>query len=378
MNKRFNRTRIILYVGFAFMLFIGYRVFRDLFMDIKSSEEAVDPSTLPYYSEDLPYEEVANPGIEEWPSDDSTGLYINRKMSVTLPTGSVLYIGTDDADANGLYINPVLEPAGSDIMISDNVTYFGFFVLGGKITYSNEELLPWSDSSRTGCKSFYIPGRTYDKTAPAAYVDPVNYGIRWTDINYPYTEYGETSEILIRIVRFPDYTVIASVKAVVEFTDKYRLVELKDNDVLSTEAISANGRDVLIEKAFRAFQGDGVGFPDDVDMTTLQVYKDYAVVEKTDRTYFNRLYGMDGAAVAAGTFTAKDIYAVNIIYPQKGTVTFYAAPSLELMGLSEDSISSTEDLTIFGYDPLTPFSESTLAVPFEDKEFFLSTKGTPF
>jgi hypothetical protein len=69
----------------------------------------------------------------------------------------------------------------------------------------------------------------------------------------------------------------------------------------------------------------------------------------------------------AGDYKTCDIYAVNLPYPGYGFFTVYAAPQLQLDGLSTATAPGSSDLNlaIIGYDALYPFSESTLYPKFE-------------
>ena len=93
-------------------------------------------------------------------------------------------------------------------------------------------------------------------------------------------------------------------------------------------------------------------------------------MEKVDSCYFPVLFGKTGDVMAAGQYHGKDLYAVNIVYPNYGFATIYAAPQRQINGLRE-GVPADEDIQPFAYDAFKPFTADTLFVPqYLEQEFY--------
>lgn len=302
------------------------------------------------------------------PVYDSSGNYINRELILPYPDGSVLHIGVNTEDKTGIYLNPVYEYTEAQIVMSDESTRFAFAFsnLSGIIT-TGAASGPWTDYPNE--KFYYITDRTYDTLVPCSFNDVNDFGIMYQDFDYPYSERGHTEQILMRVIRFPDFQIVATATIEVRYDGSdYSIVAFYNDDVRALDLISDDDCSDLLDDAFELFMSQSMGFTHSYSPEYWASYKDKAIIEYTgSRYYFSRMYTVTGDRLPSGQYSGMHIVAVNLVYPQIGFVTFYAAPRQEVMGLRDVPF---EDFEIFAYDPISPFSRSQITIGDWDRAWF--------
>lgn len=318
------------------------------------------------------YEPTTNLGGEK----TTAGMYKNTSLSCTFPNGSVLRIGTDDGDGNALYLNPVYEAVEEENIFSAEKTAFAFYVktmFGEDVATATSATALYNQGSNVGYKYFVIKDRTYDTLVPAEYIDSVNYGVKWTDLNNLHGFDGSDYDIAIRVVRLPDGQLMGTAKMQVAFDPTaytYSIVNLVCSDVSVTGELTEEARNEIVDRAFEFFCSDDKGQSTFIDQSYWDTYKAKTIVEKVDWFYFPRLFDAQGNTVSAGKFSGISTYAVNINYPGYGFATIYCAAQQQINGM-RDSAPDIEDLRPFAFDAFKPFDKTTLFVPaYQEQAFY--------
>ena len=300
--------------------------------------------------------------------------YINRSISVTLSSGSVLSIGLDTEDGSAIYLDPRYDCTEDEIMLSEDDTSFGIYVtstLPSDIEWSSDTMHVFNNED---CPKYsLITDRTYDTLVDASYNDPEHYGVRWKDSNNLMGSDGRDHTLLIRIIRFPDGFLMGCCKIEIKWdaaSNKYYIDDMYESDAAYTDELTEDTREYLIENAFDFFCSDDKGQSTVVDEDLWNANKYWATVQKVSRPYFPRLFDAKGEVAVAGKYTNLDIFAVSFNYPGYGVVTVYYAPRRQLDGM-RDTVPATEDLIPFGFDALHPETIDSLLVPsWQADEFF--------
>lgn len=317
-----------------------------------------------------------DPNISAGSTPVSTGLYENSVLSCEFPSGGTLKIGMDTSDRNAIYLNPVYECTEDELFNSQDDTYFAFYFqteYGSDITTDMTATTSVTAGQTQSDKYFLITGRTYDTLVPSTFRSPTGYGAKWIDINNYHGFDGQDCHINIRVVRLPDGALIGTAEFDVLFDSantSYHAVNLRCSDVSMTGELSDDERNDLVERAFEFFCSDDKGQNTFVNTEYWNSYKTRAIVEKSDRVYFSRLFDAKGNVTIAGKLTGMHIYAVNINYPDYGFVTVYFAPQKQINGM-RSTVGPKEDLQVLGYDAFKPFTASSLFVPaYQQEEFY--------
>lgn len=350
----------------------------------RSHEPEVDPQTRPPdYSADViispPSDEeviISEDGNE--PSNrKSPGTYLNNmKLSVSTGYGMTFSLGMEDQSAtDAIYFNPHFEY----IYAGNPAEAYGYLIRTERVPmeYAETTAAPVWTWENLGLTDFAIVGRTYDKVVPAAALSRDHYGVRWLDSPaYGGLEHaGDTVRILI--IRISDGTLMGAVNAEISYDygkHSYSLKNLINSDVSFCRELSEEQRGELIEKTVQILLQGNDQMTLDVSPEELNAQSASTVVDHPKRTYYSKLYDMDGNVVSSGTFGKCNIYAVNINCNGYGFFTVYFAPEPQANGLAMETMKEGETVKLvpIGYDAFAPFtvdSFSSFLHPDDKKQF---------
>lgn len=227
-------------------------------------------------------------------------------------------------------------------------------------------------------KVFYISNRTHDTLKKAQFADQNDYGLKWVNNGSDgYLTEGTTLDIYLVSLyqKITDGGLLGVCRLTITYnSDKngYELTSLENADVSATGEVSKETRDRLVDAAAAYIQSDKQGpnihlFDTEYWDTSKSIAR---VVKPINGPLFSPLLGDEQQLMTSNDFLNKDVFAVNLLWAGYGYFTVYVAPEKQIVdGLdsimtSEESLDDME-MVAFGYDPLQPFSVSTLVVPEE-------------
>lgn len=311
----------------------------------------------------------------------SGGHYFNdRRLSIRTGYGMSFYIGLEQSGmSDALYLNPHFEYeyAGNP----DEA--YGYLMRTERIPLEYAEALSspaWSTQHK-GLTDFVIRGRTYDKVVSATMTDSRNYGVRWVDSPGfgGYENGGDRIHILI--IRLSDGTLMGAVNADTSYDSarkRYQIDNLENSDVAETGELTTQQRELLIQDTIQYLINGNAQMTLGLTEEELKAQSLSIVVEKTPRTYYNRLYDTEGNVVSSGRFSNCDIYAVNLNCDGYGFFTVYFAPEPQAYGLAARTLEGNDELklVLIGYDAFCPFTTETFNsfIHPEDIEMFATAE----
>ena len=332
-----------------------------------SQKHESDPQARP---PDQPEETVISPPSNEAViiSEDgnqptkirSSGTYLNKLLTVSTGYGMAFSLGIDQQDgSDAIYLNPHFEYAYA----GNPEEAYGYLIRTERVPleYSETSEAPaWSEKYR-GLTDFAIVGRTYDKVVSASVQSRDHFGVRWIDSPaYGGLEHGEDI-VRILIIRISDGTLMGAVKAEISYdygTHSYGISTLVNSDVSYTGELTGEQRGELIEETIRILVQGNAQMTLGISREELEAQSASVVVDHPQRTYYSKLYDMDGNIVSSGRYSNCEIYAVNINCDGYGFFTVYFAPEPQANGLTVQTLNEGEPLKLvpIGYDAIAPFT----------------------
>lgn len=290
----------------------------------------------------------------------SSGTYLNKLLAVSTGYGMTFSLGIDQQDASdAIYLNPHFEYAYA----GNPEEAYGYLIRTERVPleYSETSEAPaWSEKHR-GLTDFAIVGRTYDKVVSASVQSRDHFGVRWIDSPaYGGLEHGgDTARILI--IRISDGTLMGAVKAEISYdygTHSYGISNLVNSDVSYTGELTGEQRGELVEETIRILVQGNTQMTLGISREELEAQSASVVVDHPQRTYYSKLYDMDGNIVSSGRYSNCEIYAVNINCDGYGFFTVYFAPEPQANGLTVQTLNEGEPLKLvpIGYDAIAPFT----------------------
>jgi len=332
-----------------------------------SQKHESDPQARP---PDQPEETVISPPSNEAViiSEDgnqptkirSSGTYLNKLLAVSTGYGMTFSLGIDQQDASdAIYLNPHFEYAYA----GNPEEEYGYLIRTERVPleYSETSDAPaWSEKHR-GLTDFAIVGRTYDKVVSASVQSRDQFGVRWIDSPaYGGLEHGGDT-VRILIIRISDGTLMGAVKAEISYdygTRSYSISNLFNSDVSYTGELTGGQRGELVEETIRILVQGNAQMTLGISKEELEAQSASVVVDHPQRTYYSKLYDMDGNIVSSGRYSNCEIYAVNINCDGYGFFTVYFAPEPQANGLTVQTLNEGEPLkqVPIGYDAIAPFT----------------------
>ena len=369
-NKFCRNPIVIGIIGFIMitmiLAFVVFSAQMEALLKASQKHES-DPQARP---PDQPEETVISPPSNEAViiSEDgnqptkirSSGTYLNKLLAVSTGYGMTFSLGIDQQDASdAIYLNPHFEYAYA----GNPEEAYGYLIRTERVPleYSETSEAPaWSEKYR-GLTDFAIVGRTYDKVVSASVQSRDHFGVRWIDSPaYGGLEHGEDI-VRILIIRISDGTLMGAVKAEISYdygTHSYGISTLVNSDVSYTGELTGEQRGELIEETIRILVQGNAQMTLGISREELEAQSASVVVDHPQRTYYSKLYDMDGNIVSSGRYSNCEIYAVNINCDGYGFFTVYFAPEPQANGLTVQTLNEGEPLKLvpIGYDAIAPFT----------------------
>ena len=369
-NKFCRNPIVIGIIGFIMitmiLAFVVFSAQMEALLKASQKHES-DPQARP---PDQPEETVISPPSNEAViiSEDgnqptkirSSGTYLNKLLTVSTGYGMAFSLGIDQQDgSDAIYLNPHFEYAYA----GNPEEAYGYLIRTERVPleYSETSEAPaWSEKYR-GLTDFAIVGRTYDKVVSASVQSRDHFGVRWIDSPaYGGLEHGEDI-VRILIIRISDGTLMGAVKAEISYdygTHSYGISTLVNSDVSYTGELTGEQRGELIEETIRILVQGNAQMTLGISREELEAQSASVVVDHPQRTYYSKLYDMDGNIVSSGRYSNCEIYAVNINCDGYGFFTVYFAPEPQANGLTVQTLNEGEPLKLvpIGYDAIAPFT----------------------
>ena len=369
-NKFCRNPIVIGIIGFIMitmiLAFVVFSAQMEALLKASQKHES-DPQARP---PDQPEETVISPPSNEAViiSEDgnqptkirSSGTYLNKLLTVSTGYGMTFSLGIDQQDgSDAIYLNPHFEYAYA----GNPEEAYGYLIRTERVPleYSETSEAPaWSEKYR-GLTDFAIVGRTYDKVVSASVQSRDHFGVRWIDSPaYGGLEHGEDI-VRILIIRISDGTLMGAVKAEISYdygTHSYGISTLVNSDVSYTGELTGEQRGELIEETIRILVQGNAQMTLGISREELEAQSASVVVDHPQRTYYSKLYDMDGNIVSSGRYSNCEIYAVNINCDGYGFFTVYFAPEPQANGLTVQTLNEGEPLKLvpIGYDAIAPFT----------------------
>lgn len=385
-NKFCRNPIVIGIIGFIMitmiLAFVVFSAQMEALLKASQKHES-DPQARP---PDQPEETVISPPSNEAViiSEDgnqptkirSSGTYLNKLLTVSTGYGMAFSLGIDQQDgSDAIYLNPHFEYAYA----GNPEEAYGYLIRTERVPleYSETSEAPaWSEKYR-GLTDFAIVGRTYDKVVSASVQSRDHFGVRWIDSPaYGGLEHGEDI-VRILIIRISDGTLMGAVKAEISYdygTHSYGISTLVNSDVSYTGELTGEQRGELIEETIRILVQGNAQMTLGISREELEAQSASVVVDHPQRTYYSKLYDMDGNIVSSGRYSNCEIYAVNINCDGYGFFTVYFAPEPQANGLTVQTLNEGEPLKLvpIGYDAIAPFtvdSFNSFLLPEDMKHF---------
>ena len=331
--------------------------------ELKAEEAAPVPSELPSIT-------ISPPSAEEVIITEDGNAALNIK-----PTGSYSNIENPEIQTGfGRYISLGLgnDEVRDSICTSPHMRYdyaenseeqYGFLLRTDRVPleYADTDPKPGSDPKNASYTDLAILGRTYDRLVPASFSDSDHYGVRWVDRTAFGGQPHDGDTLYILAVRISDGTLMGAGRADIIYdhpSNSYSVRNFRNSDVLYTGEISMEWRDKLYDDAVAFLQAGNDKFHIGFTNTDWSEIKQFAVIEKLNRTYFGKFFNTLGNVTSAGKYAGMDIYAVNINCSGYGFFTVYFCPEPMAYGLHLDRLGDQElKLIPIGYDAHSPMTE---------------------
>ena len=328
---------------------------------IESYDPSVRPEKTPVPSILLPSEsEVIIKEDEISPFEKSpNSIYKNTAQeNVQTGFGRYLSIGLDRTDIqDALYINPhfTYQYAGNP-----NEQY-GYLLRTNRVPleYAVTRAAAGADPQNADYTDLAILGRTFDKVVPATAENSEQFGVRWKDNPACGGKEHDGDILYILIVRLSDGMLMGAARADIKYeqeTNSYYIANFRNSDVQYTGEISAEWREELFNRAVNFLQAGSDSFSLGFIRPDWGEAKNFVVIEKLPRVYFNKFFSVTSRIIPAGQFKNCDIYAVNINFAGYGYFTVYFAPEGMAYGLHTEQFGNEFDLVIIGYDAFEPMT----------------------
>ena len=328
----------------------------------EESEAAPSPSAGPSAKASLPsLEEVfvtedGNAAL----TVKSDGYYSNaEKLEIQTGYGRYISLGLGNGDIrNAVYLNPHMR---YDYAENPDEQY-GFLIRTDRVPleYADTVPAPGGDPKNTAYTDLAILGRTYDKLAPAAYTDPEQFGVRWIDSPAFGGQPHDGDTLYILAVRISDGTLMGAGRADIIYdypSNTYSIRNFRNSDILYTGELPEKWRDRLYDDAVTFIERGNEKFHIGFSGTDWNDIKQFAVIEKLNRTYYRKFFNTLGNVTSSGRYAGMDIYAVNINCSGYGYFTVYFCPEPMAYGLHTDRLGNRElNLIPIGYDAHSPMS----------------------
>ena len=299
----------------------------------EESEAAPSPSAGPSATASLPSSE------EVFVTEDgnaaltvkSDGYYSNaEKLEIQTGYGRYISLGLGNGDIRtAVYLNPHMR-------------------------------YDYAENPDTAYTDLAILGRTYDKLAPAAYTDPEQFGVRWIDSPAFGGQPHDGDTLYILAVRISDGTLMGAGRADIIYdypSNTYSIRNFRNSDILYTGELPEKWRDRLYDDAVTFIERGNEKFHIGFSGTDWNDIKQFAVIEKLNRTYYRKFFNTLGNVTSSGRYAGMDIYAVNINCSGYGYFTVYFCPEPMAYGLHTDRLGNRElNLIPIGYDAHSPMS----------------------
>ena len=312
----------------------------------EESEAAPSPSAGPSATASLPsLEEVfvtedGNAAL----TVKSDGYYSNaEKLEIQTGYGRYISLGLGNGDIrNAVYLNPHMR---YDYAENPDEQY-GFLIRTDRVPleYADTVPAPGGDPKNTAYTDLAILGRTYDKLAPAAYTDPEQFGVRWIDSPAFGGQPHDGDTLYILAVRISDGTLMGAGRADIIYdypSNTYSIRNFRNSDILYTGELPEKWRDKLYDDAVTFIERGNEKFHIGFSGTDWKDIKQFAVIEKLNRTYYRKFFNTLGNVTSSGRYAGMDIYAVNINCSGYGYFTVYFCPEPMAYGLHTDRLGNT-------------------------------------
>ena len=331
--------------------------------ELKTEEATPVPSELPGVTmsppsaEEVIITEDGNAAL----NIKSTGTYSNiENPEIQTGFGRYIIIGLgNDEFRDSICINPHMRYDYAE----NPEEQYGFLLRTDRVPleYADTDPRPGSDPQNVSYTDLAIQGRTYDKLVPASFSDSDHYGVRWEDRPAFGGQPHDGDTLYILAVRISDGTLMGAGRADIVYdypSDTYSIQNFRNSDVLYTRELSKEWRDKLYDDAVAFLQTGNdklhIGFAN----TDWSEMKQFAVIEKLNRTYYGKFFNTLGNVISSGKYAGMDIYAVNINCSGYGFFTVYFCPEPMAYGLHLDRLGDQElNLIPIGYDAHSPMTE---------------------
>lgn len=308
------------------------------------------------------------------------GTYDNTQiLSVESWVGMTLYIGTGGSADNALYINPhfVYERAGNP-----NEQY-GYLLQTNRIPLEYADTVPASasDIKNAAETDLAILGRTYDKVVPAATKDAQKFGVRWKDSPSIGGKDHDGDTLHILTIRLSDGTLMCAAQVEIiydEVAGQYRFESFRNNDVKYTGALNGEQREMLVQSALDVIESGNNNFALNLGNDNIEYIKSITIVEKVQKTYWNRLFNAAGDTIVRGSLLQNEMYAVDLNIAGLGFFTIYYMPEPMAHGINTQMYGYQNKINYVpaAYDAFAPMTVSIFNsyLTEEDARFFGAEK----
>lgn len=290
----------------------------------------------------------------------SDGSYSNaEKLEIQTGYGRYISLGLgNDAIRNAIYINPHMR---YDYAENPDEQY-GFLIRTDRVPLEYADTVPAAggDPKNAAHIDLAILGRTYDKLSPAGYSDPEHFGMRWIDSPAFGGKSHDGDTLYILAVRISDGTLMGAGRADIVYdypSNTYSIRNFRNSDVLYTGELPGEWRDRLYEDAVAFIRTGNEKFHIGFNGTNWEDIRQFAVIEKVNRTYYSKFFNTLGNVISSGRYAGMDIYAVNINCSGYGFFTVYFCPEPMAYGFHAERLGNGElNLIPIGYDAHSPMT----------------------
>ena len=286
----------------------------------------------------------------------------NQTHSAKLRTGETLNVGISAGEnSDYIFLSPILTDT------KENVNYV-FYLKSTRDAVEYEmpkseagEVEKWPD-----CHQFFAYGETFDTLIPNyGYRSESEFGCRWKhDISYDGSMREDSNTtIYLHITDEDTHRVLGAFKIEIVYDavkSHYKIGSLDSTDVRDTGELSEDDQKKILDITENYLIGqhsnEAVFFAGDEEY--VKGSRETAVISHLLWPYFLPIHDIAGLwrLYPSNYYGFLDIYAVNIQYEPHDSVTFYFAPSNQLIGKGFDrpyAPGSTDlDLRCFGFSAI--------------------------
>lgn len=317
-------------------------------------QKAEDPTAPLQTGEETGSEQVEPQTEDDWDNAGSRivgqGCYDNTRQlewQVNKRTVVTFGLGKKGEMSDAIYLNPSCSAAGPNNRI-------GYYVESSRCypRYGYEKGLGDCDSAENkGHLNYLINDILYTDVMPA---DGTAY--QWADDFFFDGKTGGTT-LTIRAVSLDTGEFLGICRLDIEYDGSTyfmsKVTPVKQECGLPEEKLNKLLSDAVAFADFRMVDMD------EDDTEWMKIAKDNAVVEKRSNPYFRILSTASFSfTYARDWFDCKDTYAVTLPISYYGYATIYFAPANQC---ADDNPS--DDLIIYGFDPVMPYNEQTIIAP---------------